>query len=94
MSDVPLAWQGQRGHRGDLTQRVIKLILHKSIPPQICQLIISITNIKHESTDLCRNGFLQNDFENTLREIHRSPFVGKSDGRGKISPKVDKPAGN
>ena len=32
-------------------------------------LSFSITNIKKRLTDLCRNWHLQNDFENTLREI-------------------------
>ena len=39
-----------------------------SIPAQICQLILVISNIKNKLTNLCGNRHLQNDFIDTFCE--------------------------
>ena len=37
------------------TQSIVKVVLQKSTPPQVRQLIFTITDVKNKLTDLCGN---------------------------------------
>ena len=57
--------------RAYLTKSVCKVVLQKSIPTQIRQLIFIWVTVKDKLTNLWGSWLLQNDFRNTLCEINK-----------------------
>ena len=60
----------QRTSHSYLTQSVCQVVLQKSIPPQIQQLIPYITHTKNMLSGLWGNRLLQNDFMKTFCETN------------------------
>ena len=72
------------------TESVYAVVLQKSPPPQISQLILyTITNMKNKLTDLCGNRLLHNDFINTFCDIKppRDTYTAVTEGGG--TPRID-----
>ena len=79
---VPFAASDRFSH----TESAYTVVVQKSIPTQICQLILFRVMMMDKLTDSCGNSLLQNDFINTLCEVRlRDPPSGDGARHSRVS---------